>query len=160
MTEIDHFAVKERIVAMITADATIFDVDDDTKLLSFEAGRPNPEGVPIQLPGGFVTSSQNMDDLKSGAIISDVIKRIMHTHRYVIVIGVAGSDAQNTENQLDDFQKLILELIEADTTLSGVSTPIVDTCVPERVEHVVIKQPGGMVQLRQITLKCTTVTGE
>lgn len=160
MTEIDHFAVKERIVTLITADASIFDADDDTKLLSVEAGRPNIEGVPIQLPGAFITSSQNMDDLKGGQIISDAIQRITHTARYVLVIGVAGPDAQTAENQLDDFQKLILELLEADTTLSGASSAIVDSCVPERITHNVIKREGDLVQLRQITLKCTTVTGE
>ena len=160
MTEIDHFAIKERIATILVAISALFDADDDTKLMVISAGRPNLDGTPIQMPGAYITNSPVLETIRSGAIVSDTHKNLVHTVRYVIVVGVAGTDSADTEEKLDDFQKIILETLEADTTLTGPGTKLVDMCVPERVDHTVIKQAGEVVQLRQITLKCIITTSE
>jgi hypothetical protein len=154
MTDIDHFGNKEKIATILAASAALVDPDDDTKLLVMSAGRPNLDGIPIQLPGAYVTSSPVMDNIRSGPIVSESHQALVHTVRYLIVFGVAGTEAGDAEEKLDDFQKQIMELLEEDTTLTGVTTAIVDEATPERVDHNVIKAAGDVVQLRQITLKC------
>lgn len=153
-TEVDHDAIKEAIVAILVANTSLYDVNNEAKVMSITVGKPNIEGIPNILPGIYVTNSPVLETIRAGQIVSNVHKNLEHTIRYLIVIGVAGADAPDTEEKIDDFQKLILETLEVNSRL----TNNVDLSYPERVDSNVIKRAGEVIQLRQITLKCQKTT--
>ena len=99
--------------------------------------------------GGFETITN------VGSIASNAIKAIQHTFHYDIVVVVNQPDSRLAEIELDNYQKLILQTLEADHTLSA----NVDGSLPIRVEHYDVARRNAGYSGRVMTIRCVKTTG-
>jgi len=164
-TEIDHDAIKTRIVDILKASATLFNVNDLTKIRFIEVGFPDGDPFNDQMFDYiFITNSSPFEAIRNRgstptSASKSIIKNLEHTFHYDIVNVVNAKDARDAELKLDDFQKLILELLEADIALNGGVADIVDISFPVNVAHFRAsgtEQKG--VKGRIITLRCIKTT--
>jgi len=159
--ELDHDAIKERIQAILKTNVTLFDVNDKTKIRSIEVGFPEGDPFDPEMADQiFITNGSPFESIRNdGVIQSDTISDLEHTFNYDIVIIVNASTGRVAENKLDDFQKLALQTLEADTSLTGTGSRLVDLALPASIQ---LYRPGGSqgtgVQGRIITLRCVMNT--
>jgi len=156
-TEIDHDQIKTKIVAILKASATLFDVDDLTKVRSIEVGFPEGDPFnPEQMDHIFITNGSPFESITHDpGIISNAVTSLTHIFNYDIVTIVNASTAREAETKLDDFQKLTLELLEADNDLTGGTTKEVDISFPVTIQPYKGSQSQGKpVGGRVITLRC------
>lgn len=161
MTEIDHNAIKTRIKTILESNSSLYDPSntDGNRLIAIELGFPfNNDTVPQLLPSAFVYLSSEAIT-RSGIVQTNVHKALEHDVNYNIVFVVAESDSKTTETQLDAFQKLILETLEANAQLDLNTDPKVDTSTPQRIDTLRQDFNGQVVQGRIITLNCMISTG-
>jgi len=159
--EIDHDQIKTKIVAILKASATLFTDSDLTKIRFIEVGFP--DGDPFQdqmFDYIFVTNSAPFETISQDVtIISNAIESLVHTFNYDIVIVVNGKDSRDAELKLDDFRKLVLQLLEADVNLTGTGTADVDYSIPVSVQPF---RPSGTQEKSKkglvITLRCVKTT--
>jgi len=159
--ELDHDAIKERIVAILKTNVTLFDVDDLTKVRAIEVGFPEGDSFdPENLDQIFITNSTPFESIRNdGVIQSDAISDLEHTFNYDIVTVVNASTAREAEEKLDDFQKLIMQELEADTSLTGTGSRLVDLALPVSVQiYRAGTSQGKPVAGRVITLRCVMNT--
>jgi len=155
--ELDHDAIKTRIVDVLKASAGLFDANNLAKIRFIEVGWPSGDWDKDEMfPYIFVTNATPFEILKNeGTIQSDAISDLSHTFNYSIIFVVNGKDSRDAELKLDDFQKLILQLLEADTSLTGTGSRLVDMALPSSVSPF---RPSGTqgkgVQGRVINLRC------
>jgi len=155
--ELDHDAIKTRIVDILKANATLFDANDLTKLRFIEVGWPAGDWDKDEMfPYCFVTNGTPFEMMKNEGIIqSDAVSDLSHTFNYSIIFVVNSKDSREAELNLDDFQKLILQLLEADTSLTGTGSRLVDIALPTTIN---LFRPTGTqgkgVQGRIINLRC------
>ena len=155
-TEIDHNAVKTRIVDILKANTTsLFSATptDKTKLRSIQVGRPLKHD---SIPYAYVVFLSEIIK-KQGSLRTDVITALEHDVRYHIFFYVDGKDGRKAESNLDSFQKIILETLESDKQLKNGGSKIVDISVPEQID-VVPESESKSVQGRTIILRCTITT--
>jgi len=118
--ELDHDAIKTRIVDILKANATLFDANDLTKIRFIEVGFPDGDPFLDQMFDYiFITNSTPFETIRNqGATPTSASKSIVtnleHTFHYDIVTVVNAKSARDAELKLDDFQKLTLELLEAE----------------------------------------------
>jgi len=157
--ELDHDAIKTKIQAILKADATLFDANDLTKIRAIEVGFPEGDPFDPEMQDQiFITNSIPFETIRNmGSVVSNAVKNLEHTFNYDIVTIVNSASARETELKLDDFQKLILELLEADVDLTGAGTSDVDISFP--VSSQIYKgRQGEPVMGRVITLRCLKET--
>ncbi len=161
VTEIDHDSIKEQIVTLLVANSTLYSaIGADGKVRIIEVGPPktrNGKIVDTTLPHIWVTNSNGPFETirNTGTLTSNVVKALEHTFHYEIIIIVDPKDAEFAEEDLDDFQKLTLETLEADVDLNAT----VDVSFPIRVDlfpHSGTTLSG--LQGRKITLRCVKTT--
>ena len=154
-TEIDHNAVKTRIVDVLKSNTNLFATTptDKTKLRSIKVGKPLDHDT---IPYAYVSFlSERL--IKKGSLRTDIITALEHDVRYQIWFYVDAKAGRNAEIKLDSFQKLILETLENDKQLKNGGTKIVDISFPEAVE-LDTESDAKSVQGRRITLRCTITT--
>jgi hypothetical protein len=157
-TEVDHDAIKSTIVTILKANATLFDAATLTKIRAIEVGFPQGDPFADQMHDSiFVTNSSPFETIRNdGSVVANAIKALDHVFNYDIVIVVNGKDSRDTEEKLDDFQKLVLQTLEADVDL----TASVDKSFPVSVQHYRdINNEGKGLKGRVITLRCWKTTG-
>jgi len=164
-TEIDHDAIKTKIVDILKASATLFDKDVLTKIRFIEVGFPDGDPFNDQMFDYiFVTDSSPFETVRNKGSTTTVagkviVKNLEHIFNYDIVIIVNGKSARDAELKLDDFQKLTLELLEADASLVGTGSADVDISFPVSVQHFRSANTEGKgVKGRIITLRCLKET--
>ena len=160
-TEIDHDAIKTKIVAILKASAVLFTDSDLTKIRSIEVGFPDGDPYSDQkFDYIFITDSSPFETIRNRGSTTTVggkviVKNLEHEFNYDIVIIVNAKSARNAEEKLDDFQKLTLELLEADASLVGTGSADVDISFPVSVQHYrIANKEGTGVKGRVITLRC------
>ncbi len=159
--EIDHDAIKQKIVAILKANATLFTAADLTKIRAITVGFPEGDPFTDQMFDYiFVTNSSPFETISQDVtIISNAIESLVHTFNYDIVIIVNGKNARDAELKLDDFRKLVLQLLEADVNLTGTGTADVDYSIPISIQPF---RPTGTQQKEKkglvITLRCIKTT--
>ena len=155
--ELDHDAIKTRIVDILKANVTLFTAGDLTKNRFIEVGYPDGDWQKDEMFDYiFVTNSVPFESIRNeGTILSDAVSDLTHTFNYDIICVVNAKSSRDAEEKLDDFQKLILQTLEVDTSLSGIGTRLVDTAFPVSVNSF---RPAGTqgtaIQGRIITLRC------
>jgi len=159
VTEIDVFALKERIVAILQNDSDLYDATgaSATKLRKILAGHIDAHTISLT-PLAFVTNSQRLESIAPGSVISNAWKSLTHKIRFEIHIIVDGKSPEALEEKLDDFRKLIYETLEENNQLKDPTTgllPLVATCWPESCIH---EGRGTEKQKFIITLFCTAVS--
>lgn len=158
-TEIDHNAVKQRIVDILKANSSLFTTNpvDDSKFREIQVGHPNGhEWKGDTLPYVFV-SFLSESVRRKGSDATDAAPSLEHDVRYNIWFFVDEKNGRAAEKQLDSFQKTILETLEADEQLKNGGDNIVDTSYPERVD-VESETLAKSIQGRKIMLRCTVTT--
>ena len=164
-TEIDHDVNKERIEDMLEASAALFDANDLAKIRSIDVGFPDGDPFNDQMFDYiFITNSASFETIRNRTTTpisasKKIVRNLEHTFNYDIVTVVNGKDARDAEKKLDDFQKLTLELLEADLALNNGVADLVDMSFPVAVNHF---RPGQTetkgVKGRIITLRCLKAT--
>ena len=145
------------MVDILQANANLYDVDDKTKINYLEVGEPpgNPLPTPPAFPGLWVTNSRPLETIKpEGTIVSDSYTYLSHDVEYDIKFLVVEQDSIVAEKQLDDLQKLILETLEANTSIGGKA----NTSWPTRVDSFRQTQDGTGLRGRVITYKLKITT--
>lgn len=164
MTEINHNLVKQQIVDILQANTNLYDTTDETKMTYLEVGVPdgNPLPTPPTYPALWVTNSRTLEIInRKGIISSNQHAYLTHDVNYLITFMVNQQDSIEAEQILDDFQKLIMETLEADVPLSTGSQTLPvspDDSYPDRVETFRQENDGQPIRGRTITfhLKFTT----
>ncbi len=149
-TEPDHFGIMEKI-ATVLQDSSIYDVDDQTKLMEMEAGRPEGDGVPRQVPGGYVTMGATLESNRPDVKISNALH---HEVRYDIYLFYSSNNARESEEKLLDILKIAKQLLRDDDTLTG----SLALSYPERVSRFTRRRENDVLFGAIITLKGITVT--
>ena len=166
MTSVDIFAVKEKIVAILKADTTNLwwtnnNPSDKTKFRKIEAGAPSPKAIQEPpLPRCWVTSAPNVASASNPIIVSsNTPKGTAYELDIKIVYIVEAKDGPKTEEDIDDFQKSIIEQIQGNYDLrtpSGAES----TRVADSSKFINSKQLPGMigdrVQGRELLFKVFT----
>ncbi len=167
-TELDHDEIKKKIVAILKANASLYTTSGAAGLLrAIEVGYPQATGQYGQLqdamlPYAYVTNSTGpFETIRTGDVICNAIKVLYHTFNYDIVVVVLENDSRAAEILLDELQKLVLQTLEADHSLTGTGSASVDSSVPLRIDHLRVGtgDRGKGIKGRVITLKCEKVTG-
>jgi hypothetical protein len=155
LAEVDHDAIKEQMVAILQANATLYDTSDNTKMLSIKVGRPDSKtGFDNELPSLYVTNSNPLERITLQGTMtssSEALGCLQHNIRYKIIFGVDVQSARQAENDLDDFQKIILETLEADSKLKNGGAALADFSRPEMVETFETSRNHKPIQGRIIT---------
>lgn len=164
-TEIDHNNIKDQIVLILKANTTsLYDSTQtsSSKLHLISTGTPDGEtGLDNILPSLYVTNSNPLDRIReSGSMTggSESLPPLQHLFRYKLVFAVNADSSRDAELKLDDFQKIILETLEADHQLKNGGASVVDGSRPEMVETFRNTLNGKPVQGRIITYLCSKVT--
>lgn len=163
-TELDHNTIKDKIVAILKANAGLFTTTAEVdKLRKITTGfPPGNEMQDEMIPYAYVTNGTGPFETitPQGIAISNSIEGLAHTIHYDITIVVNKADSRKSELLLDALQKLVLETLEADTTLTGIGTADVDKSFPVRVDH--LRAPGvelgSTLKGRIVTIRCFKVT--
>ena len=121
MTTVDLFAIKQRIVVILKSDSSIWDStpNDKTKFRKIEAGSPSPKAIQEPpLPRLWVTSDDVVANVSHVAVIKDNVHLgEEYDIRIKILFVVEAKDGYKTEEDLDDFTKLIIEKLETNYDL-------------------------------------------
>jgi len=164
VTEIDHNNIKDQIVLILQASGTLYDSGQTTanKLHLISTGTPDGEsGLDNILPSCYITNANPLDRIRESGTMtsgSESLPPLQHNFRYKIVFAVNADSSRDAELKLDDFQKLILETLEADHQLKNGGAAVVDGSRPEMVEVFKNTLNGKPVQGRIITYLCSKVT--
>lgn len=155
VTELDIFAIKERIVTILKADSGLYDATGtDGKLRKILTGYVDAAQT-SQPNMVFVTNSQRVETISPGSVISNAWKSLTHKIRFEIHVIVDGKAPETLEEKLDDFRKLIYETLEEDNQLKSTGSAMVSTCWPESCIH---EGRGTEKQKLIITLFCIAVS--
>ena len=121
MTTVDLFAIKQRIVVILKSDSSIWDStpNDKTKFRKIEAGSPSTKAIQEPpLPRLWVTSDDVVANVSHVAVIKDNVHLgEEYDIRIKILFVVEAKDGYKTEEDLDDFTKLIIEKLETNYDL-------------------------------------------
>ena len=158
-TELDHDVIKQKIVAILQANTSLFTTTgEEGELRSIAVGEPT---VKDAVPFAYVTNSSGpFEIIRTGSVVSNAITILTHTFHYDVVVVVHQKNSRRAEVELDEFQKLILQTIEADFDLTGGTTAEVDLCVPVRIEPLGMKfkDVSKGFKGRIITFRCVKTT--
>lgn len=166
-TELNHDTIKTQIVAILKANTSLYTTTGEAgEVRAIEVGFPQASFNGAQLsdamlPYIYVTNSSGpFEIIKSGDVVSNAIKVLNHTFHYDIVFVVLEKDSRSAESLLDDLQQKILQTLEADHDLTGVTSAVVDSSIPVRVDRLRIgtADEGRGLKGRIITLKCEKAT--
>lgn len=129
MTELNHNIIKQQMVNILQV-AALYNINDETKITYLEVGEPNgnPLPLPPTYPAIWVTNSRPLETIKpSGVITSDSHTILSHDVDYEIKLMVNEEDSIVAEKSLDDFQKILMETLEADVNFKGSNGWLVGT---------------------------------
>lgn len=162
-TDLDHDAIKTRIVAILQSNTSLYTtIGESGKLRKIEVGHPlTHRWKQAPFPYAFVSYKNERNQLV-GTRTDQAINGIRHIVNYDIYFVVNEKDSRKCEEQLDAFQKLILETLEAKSTLSnpvGSTDPKCVFSIPATIEPI-SETVAKAVQGRIITLTCQMRTSD
>ena len=163
VTELDHDAIKEQMVTILKANATLYDATGaNSKIRQINVGHPDhTDGLDDVFPNIYITNSNPLERItEAGSMTgsSESLPPLQHIFKYKIIIQAQSKGARTTENILDDWQKIVLETLEADHQLKNGGSAFVDGSRPEMVETFRNDLNGKPVQGRIITYLLSKVT--
>ena len=163
MAEVDHDAIKEQMVAIIKGNATLFDASGGIdKIRVANVGIPDGEsGFDNIFPQLYITNANPLERISLQGTMtgsSEGLGCLLHQIRYKIIFSVNTDNSRDAENELDDFQKTILETLEADSKLKNGGAALADFSRPELIEIFKLNLNGQPIQGRTITYLVTKAT--
>ncbi len=165
-TDVDVWEVKLQIVDILDSNSTLFDATGaNDKVRKITTGAPRMDRLKKEttLPQIWVTNDAVIDDLKqSTATQGNAPKTTTHTLHFKIILLADAKDGPKAEEILDDFVKLINEIITANYDLrdpgGAENTSVVDSCVVQQVLE--FPNLAGLAKAgRIIKLKAIATTG-
>ena len=159
MTTVDLFAIKQRIVVILKSDSAIWDStpNDKTKFRKIEAGSPSPKAIQEPpLPRLWVTSDDVVANISDVAVIKgNVHLGEEYDIRIKILFVVEAKDGYKTEEDLDDFTKLIIEKLETNYDLrdGNESTRLAESSQVTQIMDLPSQFKGDRVKGRVIKFK-------
>ncbi len=166
-TDVDVFAIKEKIVDILDSNATIFDATGaNSKVRKIDKGAPRMREELIletTLPHIWVTNDSTIDVVSvRHSTQSNAPLITEHTIGLKIILLAQEGRGALVEEVLDDFVKLITEEITENfdlrTPAGAESTSVADKCVVTRVEELSSRMSGKARQGRVIHLTCKVTT--
>ncbi len=165
-TDIDIFAIKERIVDILDSNTDLFDATGASgKVRKITAGAPRMSRLQNEttIPQIWVTNDNVIDDIKQTmAVGSNAPTSLVHTLRFKIILMDDAKDGPKAEEILDDFVQLINQTITENYDLrqpGGLeSTSVADSCVVEQVSELNPSFTGLAKSGRVIRLKCVVTS--
>ena len=167
VTEVDYWAMKERIATILKHDTTNLynaTASDKTKFRKIEAGAPDMN-KPIQatMPRIYITNDDRFDQMRTRAIIETRNHKMTeHLMMFKIIAVCEGKNGPDAEEKIDDFTKLILQKIKNHQDLSKPTDntdALADWSFPESVDILNRELIGDKMAGRVIRLKVQTTTG-
>lgn len=162
-TELDHTAIKTRIVDILQANTTLYTTTAEAdKLRSIQIGHPQSHRWKEDVyPYAFVSYKNERNQLISTRQDQE-INGIHHIVTYEIYFVVNEADSRDAEEALDGFQKLILETLEAKNTLSDPADDTDPKCIFSipSVDGPINETIAKEVQGRIISLVCHMRTAD
>jgi len=164
-TDVDVFAGKEQIVDILDSDTGLFDAtgaNDKIKKITTGAPRMSRLVRETTLPQIWVTNDTIIDDVRQKGVQSNAPLSTEHTLHFRLILLADGKDGPKAEEILDDFVKLINEIITENYDLrdpgGAENTSVVDSCVVQQVSE--IPNLAGLAKAgRIIKLKAIATTG-
>ena len=133
VTEVNHDSIKGKVKDILEANTALFTVTAEVdKIRRIEVGFPDGKWNEDQMfPYIFITNGVPFESIISDVtIISNAVVSLVHTFNYDVVIVTNDQNARIAEDMLDDFQKLVLQTLEADVNLTGTGSADVDYSIP------------------------------
>lgn len=159
VTEIDHQAIKHRIIAILKKSIPLTEFFKD-----FQVGAP-PGNIPedCPMPYIFITNDDLIEEDELTSTVKDNVGHTStHTIRYLIAYMDNTKDGPTTEKSLDDIGKTIKETIKGNYHLEDPDNPGTDpkaaSSWPEETRILNPAMTGKEVQGRVITLKIIIYT--
>ncbi len=110
------------MVDILQNNTNLYDPNDKTKMRYIEVGEPegNPLPTPPKYPAMWVTNSRTLETItRKGINDSNHHSYLLHDVNYLLKMMVVAKDSIVAEKNLDDFQKTVMETLEADIALLG-----------------------------------------
>ena len=166
-TDIDLFAIKEKIVDILDSDSTLFSATGASdKVRKIEAGAPRMSELVREttLPHIWVTNDVILESIRPSTISeSNNANVTVHTINLRVIIIADEKDGFKAEEVLDDFVKLIKEDIQENYDLrtpgGAESTSVADSCVVTGVSVLDSTITGRHRQGQIISLRVIVTTG-
>lgn len=163
MAELNHNTIKSKIIAILKANSSLYTTTAEAnKLRSITVGFPQGTSLSDSMPPYcYVTNASPFESITNqGSVVSNGIKMLEHVFHYDIVFVVNESDSRTGELRLDNFQKTILDTLEADVDLTGTGSAEVDNSFPIRIDDLRVEagERGRGFKGRIITIKLIKVS--
>ena len=166
-TDIDVFAIKEKIVDILDSDSTLFSATGASrKVRKIEAGAPRMRNdliLETTLPHIWVTNDPAIDNLEVYNVSSNAPLLTKHTIGIKIILLAQEKSGYAVEEILDDFVKLINQDITANFDLrtpgGAESTSVTISCKLSKVSELSSTMTGKFRQGRVVTLTLVVVSG-
>ncbi len=166
VTEVDHQAVKTRIVDIFLADTAIWDQNNPTgRARSIDLGIPDhKQWLDIPTPYIRITNAPDLETDKPFGSLSTAgaVSASYHFVKYLIMVVDQGKDAKTVEANLDALHKAIKERLKTNSQLTDPDTGTDAKCklsFPFKTEQLQAGSfKGNSVDGFVITLQCEITT--
>lgn len=167
-TDVDYWELKKQVVDILDSNSTLFDAAGaNSKVRLIDVGAPRMKDdliVETTLPHIWVTNDSTTDILEqSNSVESNAVNVTKHIIGLKIILLAEEKDGFDVEEVLDDFTKLINEILEANYDLrdpgGAESTSQADSCKITRITEMSSQITGKARQGRNIFLKVVVTTG-
>ena len=140
-TDVDLFAIKERLVDILDSDTALFDATGASgKIRRIRAGAPRMAELKREThrPAIWVTNDSLIDTVRQrNPTASNAPITQEHTFGLRLILIVDAKDGPKAEEKLDDFvqliQQTIIENYDLRTPGGAESTSVADSCVVDQV---------------------------
>ena len=156
VTEVDHHAIKVRIMDILKADPDCYDsTGSPNKLVDVFVGRPYANNLSAHpTPFAFIANEDNLEDQEPEAVVEGTaVKATKHDCYYLVSLVDDAQDGREVEKLLDNLGKQVLQTLKAEFELrkpSDNSDPKCSWSMPERVSVFEASQNGMPIQARAI----------
>ena len=156
VTEVDHHAIKVRIMDILKADPDCYDsTGSPNKLVDVFVGRPYANNLSAHpTPFAFIANEDNLEDQEPEAVVEGTaVKATKHDCYYLVSLVDDAQDGREVEKLLDNLGKQVLQTLKAEFELrkpSDDSDPKCSWSMPERVSVFEASQNGMPIQARAI----------
>ena len=156
VTEVDHHAVKTRIMDILKADKNTYDsTGSPNKLVDIFVGRPYANNLSAHpTPFAFIANEDNLEDQEPEAVVEgSAVQATKHDCYYLICMVDDAQDGREVEKLLDALGKNVMQTLKAKFELrnpTGDTDPKCSWSFPERVSVFESSANGMPIQGRAI----------
>lgn len=164
-TELDHQAIKNRLVDMFKADPEIWNENNPLRRArSIDLGVPDgKQWLDIPTPYIRITNAPDLEtDKPFGSLVSGSTSASYHIFKYLIMVVDQGKDSKTVESTLDNLHKAIKENLKENSQLTD---PDDGTDAKVKISHPIKSEQlqagfykGKSVDGFVITLQCEATT--